>query len=241
MSISCQQFLAWVSEYLDGELGPSQAEAMQEHSRGCARCPVVLATTRQMVRILGDERNLAMPEGASLRLRQALDQGLGESLLPTQLRPAAATPKPKEKRRASLLGFGAVSGSWRATAWAAAIILVFLAVGVARWRASATTTSGWLIDQHCFAAFHNRIADHPRSCLLRCADSTYGLVDAKGNFSPFDAKGNRSALAAVQASSKPDHLWVTVRATMSSSHELEVQNLELTQPTDAALAAANAR
>ncbi|HUX67045.1 MAG TPA: zf-HC2 domain-containing protein [Terriglobales bacterium] len=241
MSISCQQFLAWISDYVDGELEPQQAEAAQEHLRACARCPVVLATMRQMQAMLGDERHWAMPEGASLRLRQALEQGLGEPLVPAELRPAATPVRPLAKPKRSLLGFAAVSGSWRATAWAAAVVLVMLAAGVARWRASATTTSGWLIDQHCFATFQNKIADHPRSCLLRCAGKGYGLVDANGHFLPFDAKGNRSALAAVKASSKPDHLWVTVKATMTSSHELEVQDLELTAPTEAAMAAATAR
>ncbi len=134
MSLSRQQFLAWISDYVDGELEPQQAEAAQQHLLACARCPVVLATMRQTLRILGDERHFAMPEGASLRLRQALEQGLGEPLVPAQLRPAAtparAEARPEAKPKRSLLGFAAVSGSWRATAWAAAVVLVMLAAGV---------------------------------------------------------------------------------------------------------------
>lgn len=227
MTISCQQFLVWMSDYLDGELDPTLTEAMLAHGRQCGPCQVVLDTTGKMLRIVGDDRTFPMPEGASQRLRQALEQGLGEPLIPHALRPPTAPPPPRQKP--PFWGFRKP-----ASAWAAALVLLLLAVGVVRWRASATTTSGWLIDRHCFAAFQNHVADHTRDCLLRCAASVYGLVDAQGHFRPFDAKGNRSALAAVRASTKRNHLWVTVRAKRSDAPMLEVQELQLTDPTDAA-------
>lgn len=230
--MECSQFAALVSEYLDGDLDPVQVEAVRVHSVECARCRVVLSTTRQMLRMVNGTRELPLPEGASARLRHALEQGLDEPLVPAELRPAAARPRaPEPRRHGGLWNFGYASGTMRTTAWASAVLVVALAIGVSRWRASATTVSGWLIDKHCFPAFQNHPADHPRDCLLRCADMVYGVVDSKGHFTPFDAKGNKSALAAVKASTKPDHLWVTVKAKLTSSDVLEVQDLELTEPT----------
>ena len=61
------------------------------------------------------------------------------------------------------------------------------------------------------------------------------MVDAKGHFTPFDAQGSRRALAAVEASDKPYHRGVTVTGNKSaSSPVLEVQQIELTDPSVAA-------
>ncbi|MGH9393090.1 MAG: hypothetical protein ACRD1E_02895, partial [Terriglobales bacterium] len=172
------------------------------------------------------------PEGASQRLRRALEEGLGETLIPTSLR--AGGPPPQAKAAGGRgFGFG-FANRLRATAFVLAVVLIIMVAGVDRWRARAMTTSGWLIDQHCAGAYVNRAADHPRDCLLRCADSVYGLVDAHGHFTPFDASGNQRALAAVRASSKPDHLWVTVHAKRSGDAQmLQVQDLALTDPSEA--------
>lgn len=235
MSINCQQALAWMSDYLDGELDPAVSPQLEIHLRECARCAVTLQNTRQMLQMLGNPELFAMPEAASVRLRQALEEGLGEPLVPADLRTARVIPAPAAKAQRAW---------WMHTprmAWAAVVVVVLLGAGVLRWRASAMTTSGWLIDQHCYPAFQKHPADHTRSCLLKCADVTYGLVDAKGQFHPFDAKGNQRALAAVRATNHPNHLWVTVRAARSDSSMLQVEQLELTPPTEAALAAANAR
>lgn len=236
MSINCQQYLAWMTDYLDGELDPGQAGQADAHLRECPRCAATLSTTRQMLRLLGDQNLFAMPPEASRRLRQALEAGLEEPLMPSELRSPRVVPRPAAP---------APKRSWWAStprmAWAAVLVVILLGAGVLRWRASATTTSGWLIDQHCYPAFQKHPADHTRSCLLKCADVTYGLVDAKGNFHPFDARGNQRALAAVKASTSATHLWVTVKAARSDSPMLRVEQLELSQPSDAALAAANAR
>lgn len=235
MSINCQQALAWMSDYLDGDLDPTVSPQWEAHLRECPRCAVTLSSTRQMLRMLGNEELFAMPPVASVRLRQALDEGLGEPLVPAELRSARVVPVlPAKPRRARWIGTPRM-------AWAAILVVILLGAGMLRWRASAMTTSGWLIDQHCYPAFQKHPADHTRDCLLKCADVTYGLVDAKGHFHPFDAKGNQRALAAVKASNHLNHLWVTVRAARSDSSTLQVEQLELTPPTEAALAAANAR
>jgi|GEM_PF-3228911 len=238
MTITCEQFLTALADYLDADslaaMDPAMAEAVREHSKICAPCLVVLDTTQQTVRMVGDVRNFEMPEGASERLRRALDEGLGEPLVPATLRAGAAPASPRGQRSGRIFGFG-FANRLRATAFAFAVTVVILVAGVDHWRARATTTSGWLIDQHCFKTYASHLADHPRDCLLACADRVYGLVDAKGHFTRLDAKGSKQALAAVQASSKPDHIWVTIHAKRSSDNQvLEVQDLALTDPTDAA-------
>lgn len=238
MTITCEQFLTALADYLDADslaaMDPAMAVAVREHSKICAPCLVVLDTTRETIRMVGDSRDFEMPEGASERLRRALEEGLGEPLVPPMLRAGAAPPARPERGRGRMFGFG-FANNLRGWAAAIAVALVILVVGVNRWRARATTTSGWLIDQHCFKTYASHLAAHPRDCLLACADRVYGLVDAKGHFTRFDAKGAKQALAAVQASSKADHIWVTVHARRSSDDQvLEVQDIALTEPTEAA-------
>lgn len=228
MVTSCEQSVAWMSEHLDGELNAVHCAQFRDHLEICPRCRALLQNLKVTTALLGKEEYLALPPEASVRLRSALEAGLDEPLLAgDNLRPAVTVEPVSTGHR-----------SWMphwAGAWAAAIVLVLLAVGVVRWRAGAVTTSGWLIDRHCLSAFASHPADHTRDCLMRCAKLTYGVVDSKGHFTPFDAQGTKRALAAVEASSKPDHIWVTVTGKKSgSSPVLEVQQIELTDPTVAA-------
>jgi hypothetical protein len=80
-------------------------------------------------------------------------------------------------------------------------------------------------------AFQGHYGDHPRSCLIKCADSGYGLVDAKGHFTPLDAKSNAAVLAALRNSHQRDHVWITVQANMTSQNALAVQQVELSDPS----------
>ncbi len=229
--MDCPGYLSAMSEYLDGELAGPEAEAFERHRAGCARCRALLAVVDQMRRLYADERYFAMPEGAGARLRQALATGLDEPLAPAALRPPAVAPPPPPRRRA-WLGFGADTGRLRAVAWVAAAAVVLLAVSVSRWQASASTTSGWLMDSHCYAAFKSHPGDHPSDCLLKCARQgwTLGLVDAKGDFEPFNAAGKAKAIAAVEASHEKNRLWVTVKTAPSRGPTLNVVALTLSQP-----------
>lgn len=218
MTIPCTQFTAWVSEFLDGELAAGDAAAMRDHRAGCPHCAALLGTLQQTLEITAASRAWPLPEGASERLRRRLESDLEEPLAPAPLRSAPALP-PRPVRP--------FWRQMRITGLAAAVVLTALVIGVVRWRAGASTLSGWLIDQHCYASFQGHPQDHTRNCLLKCQHEVMGLVDAQGHFRPFDAKGDQTALAAVRASRQRNHLWVTVRARHSVSNTLDVEQLEL--------------
>ncbi|MGH9416464.1 MAG: anti-sigma factor family protein [Terriglobales bacterium] len=227
MTITCPQFTDWISGFLDGELSTENVVAMRDHSAGCPRCATVLSNLQQTIGLTAASRAWPLPDGASERLHLRLEQDLDEPLAPAPLRPAQALP-PRQ-----------VHAGWRRmrfTGLAAAIVLVTLAVGVVRWRAGASTLSGWLIDQNCLASFQGHAQDHTRDCLLKCQRHVMGLVDAQGHFRPFDAQGDLTAMAAVRSSQQRDHLWVTVRARHSVSNTLDVEQLELAPPGQDSLA-----
>ncbi|MGH9394928.1 MAG: hypothetical protein ACRD1E_12210, partial [Terriglobales bacterium] len=73
MTITCEQFLAALADYLDSDstatMAPGLAEAVREHSQICAPCLVVLDTTRETIRMVGSSRLFEIPDGASQRLR----------------------------------------------------------------------------------------------------------------------------------------------------------------------------
>jgi hypothetical protein len=218
--MDCRYFLASLSELLDTSLDAATAAEARAHAAVCPACRAVWASSRQTVEWLGDGRFGAMPEAASIRLRQRLERDLGQ--------PAAAPQQPARDRAWSIL-------FWLRPRWAAALVLILLTVGVARWQAGATTVSGWLIDQNCATNFHGDAAMHTSDCLRHCAARgvALGLLDAKGHFRRFDAKGTRSARAVIAHADKPNHLWVTVKARAAGHGVLDVEQLALTTPPDA--------
>jgi hypothetical protein len=51
---------------------------------------------------------------------------------------------------------------------------------------------------------------HTRECAIGCKDSGYGILTADNKFLKFDADGNAKVLAALNGSTKADHLRVNV-------------------------------
>ncbi|MGH9476020.1 MAG: zf-HC2 domain-containing protein [Terriglobales bacterium] len=229
-TISCHQFTDWSSELLDGELAPAEAAAARAHAEACPRCHAVWVSLQATVSLLGNEACFAAPAGVHERLQAALAAGLEEPLTPAELRPAqprlVSTPSGSRS-------------SWsparlRLASGLVAVILIAAAVGLLRVRAAAITTSGWLIDTHCLSSDQAKLAVHTSTCLIKCAQQNpVGIVDAKGHFLRFDARGRRRVLAEVIASQRPDHLWVTVRGKRAGTAAvpvLDVEQVELTRP-----------
>ncbi len=97
--------------------------------------------------------------------------------------------------------------------------------------AAAAEFEGVLIDRSCSASAvkgGEKVAlAHTRDCALmpNCVKTGYGIY-TNGKFIPFDAAGNKQALAALKASTKPDNLRVTVTGEQSGN-VLKVKSLKL--------------
>lgn len=74
--LNCDQVWREVSNYLDGDVDAALRSSMDEHFRTCQRCASVLAGTRNVVQLYGDERMLEVPAGFSQRLENRLGNRL---------------------------------------------------------------------------------------------------------------------------------------------------------------------
>jgi len=75
MVMNCEQVWREISNYIDGEVDATLRSAMDEHIRACKRCASVVAGTRNVVQLYGDERMLELPAGFSRRLQKRLASG----------------------------------------------------------------------------------------------------------------------------------------------------------------------
>jgi hypothetical protein len=92
--LNCEQVWREISNYLDRDVDAALGASMDEHFRTCQRCASVLAGTRNVVQLYGDERMLEMPAGFSRRLENRLAKnvvkGRGWSSWSAWLVPVAA-------------------------------------------------------------------------------------------------------------------------------------------------------
>jgi hypothetical protein len=97
--------------------------------------------------------------------------------------------------------------------------------------AAAAEFEGILMDKACSASAvkgGEKVAlAHTRDCALMpdCVKSGYGIF-MNDKFIPFDATGNKQALAALKVSNKPDNLRVKVTGEQSGNL-LKVKGLKL--------------
>jgi methylphosphotriester-DNA--protein-cysteine methyltransferase len=75
---NCEKVWREISNYMDGDIAPELRSTMDEHFRTCKRCASVLAGTRNVVQLYGDERMLDVPAGYSRRLEKRLEKGLAK-------------------------------------------------------------------------------------------------------------------------------------------------------------------
>jgi hypothetical protein len=74
MDLKCEQVWLLISDYVDGEvLAPVRAE-MDRHLMTCTRCTAVLAGTKNLVQLYGDERMFSVPLDFSPALHRRLSQ-----------------------------------------------------------------------------------------------------------------------------------------------------------------------
>jgi hypothetical protein len=74
MDLKCEQMWLLISDYVDGEvLAPVRAD-MDRHLETCTRCTAVLAGTKNLVQLYGDERMFSVPLDFSPALHRRLSQ-----------------------------------------------------------------------------------------------------------------------------------------------------------------------
>jgi hypothetical protein len=72
MVVNCEHVRREISNYIDGDVDASLRSSMEEHFRTCKRCASLLAGTRNVVALYGDERMLEVPAGFGRRLENRL-------------------------------------------------------------------------------------------------------------------------------------------------------------------------
>jgi hypothetical protein len=76
MVVNCEEVWREISNYLDGEVAPDLRAAMDEHFRGCHKCSALLAGTRNLIGLYGEDRMFEPPQGFSQRLHHRLEQNM---------------------------------------------------------------------------------------------------------------------------------------------------------------------
>jgi hypothetical protein len=71
-AMNCEKIWSEISNYIDGDVDEASRTEMEAHFQSCARCASVLAGTRNVVQLYGDERMLEVPAGFSRRLEKRL-------------------------------------------------------------------------------------------------------------------------------------------------------------------------
>jgi Putative zinc-finger len=66
--IDCYQVRRELSDYLEGDLTPELRLQIEDHLRGCSHCTAVYDGLRNIVRLMGDEKVIELPEGFGRRL-----------------------------------------------------------------------------------------------------------------------------------------------------------------------------
>ncbi len=72
--MKCKKTSERLNAYLDGELAPDEALAVQAHLRACPRCAAELDGLKQLNQALEAEPGMAVPSGFARRLRAVAEE-----------------------------------------------------------------------------------------------------------------------------------------------------------------------
>ena len=76
MVVTCEIVWREISNYLENDVAPELRASMDGHIQGCQRCQSVLAGTRNIVQLYGDERMVEVPLGFSSRLQHRIQEAM---------------------------------------------------------------------------------------------------------------------------------------------------------------------
>jgi hypothetical protein len=82
-----------------------------------------------------------------------------------------------------------------------------------------------LIDHMCMEKKKADPDTHTTECLLKCANSGYGIM-SEGKWMALDESGNKKAMAALKATTKKDHIRVDVTGAMKDG-KVAVETIKL--------------
>ncbi len=72
VEINCRHIWKELTNYMEGDLTPEIRDRITHHLQGCKHCTAIYDGTRNVVRLLGDEKAIALPQGFSQRLYHRL-------------------------------------------------------------------------------------------------------------------------------------------------------------------------
>ena len=72
--LTCKQFLAELSDYLDEALGREERKKLEDHINQCPNCWVIADTTRKTIQIYKGMERYPIPSDVESRLMQALEK-----------------------------------------------------------------------------------------------------------------------------------------------------------------------
>jgi hypothetical protein len=86
-----------------------------------------------------------------------------------------------------------------------------------------------LLDRQCHKAGEDKnVETHTKQCLIHCAKSGFGIIDAEGKWIALDKKGNKLVLTALKKTQKADHLHVNVTGELKGE-SIVVKKLALAE------------
>lgn len=72
MEISCREVIRELSTFIDLGVGADLRVQIEEHLANCSHCSAIYDGTRDIIRLVGDDRVFELPAGFSQRLRDRL-------------------------------------------------------------------------------------------------------------------------------------------------------------------------
>jgi predicted anti-sigma-YlaC factor YlaD len=76
MEISCREVIRELSTFIDQGVGAELRVQIEEHLAKCRHCSAIYDGTRNLIRLIGDDRVFELPAGFSQRLRNRLAREL---------------------------------------------------------------------------------------------------------------------------------------------------------------------
>jgi predicted anti-sigma-YlaC factor YlaD len=78
MLLSCRQVILELSNYIDGAGESALRGDIEQHLAQCSHCTAIYDGTRNVLRLVCDDRAFDLPEGLSERLYRRLQQEAGK-------------------------------------------------------------------------------------------------------------------------------------------------------------------